>query len=67
MSEDQNQFHMIEEGTTPVMYGIRSADGVCTRRISTDCGEVAGLVARYNRAGLSSIHLRDAVEDFLRS
>lgn len=68
MSQNQNLFHIIlEEGTAPVMYGIRSADGVCARRISSDYAEVAGLVERCNLGGLSPVHLHDVVEDFRRS
>ena len=61
------RFRVIEENTTPIMYGIGSTDGLWARHISTDYVEVAALAARCNRAGLSTIHLMDLVEDFRRS
>lgn len=60
-------YHVFLEGDkTPPMYGIESGDGIRACRISTDFLEVSRLAEWYGRAGLSSVHLCDAVEDYCR-
>lgn len=54
----------------PAEYGIAAfyGDGSVAASvdgISCDKNELLGLAKSFNRLGLSSIHIRDAVEDFL--
>lgn len=57
----------LDRASRPQMYGIRTHNGICVGRISTDFQEVNRLAECCNNASLSPVHLADVVEDFRRS
>ena len=68
MSNCRIKYHVyLDRASRPQMYGIRSPNGICAGRISTDFQEVNRLAECCNSAGLSPVHLADVVEDFRRS
>ena len=46
-------------------YGIRASDGTAVQDISCQKNQVAKMVDLFNRMEVSSLHMRDVVEDLL--
>ena len=68
MKEIQPCFEVcVEEGESPIWFGVACRDGEKAPRLSSDYAEVERLVRALNRNRLSPVHFWDVIEDFRHS